>query len=123
MHVNRIRISDRIRCRNGKAAKAPDRAGAVGAPVVSPAFQRGVPAPRMGASPVGRRKSISTEDISRIVFDPAITQQRGELFLKALLAVMLLLALDVRLDHGDLRRTDAECALAFLPREALPHPM
>jgi len=77
--------------------------------------------------PPRRAGRNSAPDVSRIVFDAVLLQEREELGLEIALLMMLLLARDIRNRGGDLCPPDRERAVTLLPfefvvRACLVHP-
>jgi len=57
-----------------------------------------------------------------IVYDSTVAQKSDKFLLKIAFAVMLFLVLNIFFYNLNLRRTDAECSLPFLPRKAISYP-
>src|SRR5450759_5791589 len=76
---------------------------------VSPPRQRWVVVPRKPRAPAARHLA---EHVFRIVRHTAFLQQRDEFVFECMFGMMLGSGSDVLLDGFDLRRADAECAIA-----------
>jgi len=83
--------------------------------VISPTLQRGVSSDWNAASPVGTTPFPVTQihNARRNRFRSC--GEAPQILLKVAFAVMLLLRINVSLHGLNLRRADAECAIAFLP--------
>ena len=59
--------------------------------------------------------ATSPEDVTLVVFDSTVAQESDKFLFKIAFAVMLFLVLNIPPHDFNLRRTDAECSVSFLP--------